>query len=337
MRIIVYGAGAVGSIIGGYLHNTGQETILVCSKAHADAIGRDGLRISGVHGEYRLDVPAVSDVSKITLRDDDVVFLTMKTFDTAAAIDALGDAAARVRAVCFQNGVRNEEIADGRFRKIYGGIVFFGAKYLEPGRVIHTADNSLGIGAYPEGLDEFVGELAGILTKAGFTVTSYPNIMAVKWSKLFRNLNNALFAITNLSVLEGIKYEDSRSLMADILEEALRVVAADGIEIVPLAGHQPPDKMLEHLRRPGTREFEVPTNEEEMLRPSTWQDLYLKRGKTEVEYFNGEIVRLGKTHNIATPLNSLMVRIVTEMTEKRLQPGAVTVSQLRKKLNKQEV
>jgi 2-dehydropantoate 2-reductase len=332
MRVIVYGAGAVGSIIGGYLHNSGQETILICSRRHADAINRDGLKISGVQGGYRLKVPAVAAPSEIQFSNDDVIFLTMKTFDTEAAIEALGDIARKLPAVCFQNAVRNEEMADGRFKKVYGGIVFFGAKYLEPGSVVHTADNSLGIGVYPSGLDEMTEKFSEALTKAGFAVTQYPNIMAVKWSKLFRNLNNALFAATNLSVLEGLKYEDSRFVMADILEEALRVVEAEGIEIVPLAGHQPPDKMVEHLRRPGTRGFELPSSEEEALRPSTWQDLYLKRGRTEVDYLNGEIVRLGKKHNIPTPLNSLLVQVATDMAEKRQQPGAINISELREKL-----
>jgi 2-dehydropantoate 2-reductase len=332
MRIIVYGAGAVGSIIGGYLFHSGLETVLICSRRHADAINRNGLKISGVQGEYLLKISAVAAASEIQFRDDDIVFMTMKTFDTEAAIDSLDDIARGLPAVCFQNAVRNEEMAEGRFKKVYGGIVFFGAKYLEPGAVVHTADNSLGIGVYPSGLDEVTEGLSGILKKAGFTVTQYPNVMAVKWSKLFRNLNNALFAATNLSVLEGLKYEDSRFMMADILEEALRVVQAEGIEIVPLAGHQPPDKMVEHLRRPGTRGFELPANEEEALRPSTWQDLYLKRGRTEVEYLNGEIVRLGNKHNIPTPLNSLLVQVVTDMAEKRQQPGAVSISELREKL-----
>jgi 2-dehydropantoate 2-reductase len=329
VRIIVYGAGAIGSIIGGYLHNSGQETVLVCSEAHADAIARRDLTIKGVQGNYQLKVSAVADVSEIAFRDDDFMFLTMKTFDTGAAIERLGEAARRLAVVCFQNGVRNEEFAGGKFARVYGGIVFFGAKYLEPGVVIHTADNSLGVGLYPKGLDDTVKALSKALTQAGFSVTPYPNIMAVKWSKLFRNLNNALFAITNLSVLEGVKYEESRSMMADILDEAYRATRAEGIEIVPLAGHQPPEKMIESLRRPGDRDFEIPADDEMALRPSTWQDLYLKRGRTEVEYFNGEIVRLGRKHNVPTPLNSVLVEVVEQMAREKVPPGAYTVRQLR--------
>lgn len=333
MRIIVYGAGAVGSIIGGYLHKCGQETVLVCSRAHAGAIARNGLKISGVQGNHEIDVPAVADVAQIKFRADDVVFLTMKTYDTEAAIDKLDKAAGGLCAVCFQNAVRNERFAAPHFARVYGGIVFFGAKYLEPGVVVHTAENSLGLGLYPEGLDETVDKVSEALTRAGFSVTAYPNVMAVKWSKLFRNLNNALFAITGLSVLEGIKYEESRSMMADLLEEALLIVRAEGIEILPLEGHQPPEKMVESLRRPGERSFDIPPDEETALRPSTWQDLYLKRGRTEVEYLNGEIVRLGEKHGIATPLNSLMVSVVDRMAGEGIAPGAYKVNQLRAMLD----
>ncbi|UCD56179.1 MAG: ketopantoate reductase family protein, partial [Candidatus Hydrogenedentota bacterium] len=159
------------------------------------------LKISGVQGNHDLRLPAVADVGQIEVREDDVVFLTMKTFDTEAAIDKLGDTAARLVVACFQNSVRNEEFGAARFARVYGGIAFFGAKYLEPGSVVHTAENSLGLGLYPKGLDETVDILSAVLTHAGFSVTGYPDIMAVKWAKLFRNLNNALFAISGLSVL----------------------------------------------------------------------------------------------------------------------------------------
>ncbi|MBI4831830.1 MAG: hypothetical protein HY801_09820, partial [Candidatus Lindowbacteria bacterium] len=219
-----------------------------------------------------------------------------------------------------------------KFNRVYGGIVFFGAKHLEPGTTIHTADNSLGLGLYPKGLDKMVDVLSGALTRAGFSVTAYPDVMAVKWSKLFRNLSNAMFAITGLTVLEGVKHEKSRLMMADIMEEALRVVKAEGINIVPLAGHQPPEKMVENLRRPGERGFDIPDDEEMALRPSTWQDLYLKRGRTEVEYLNGEIVRLGQKNQIPTPLNSLMVEVVNSMANKGKQPGAYSIDSLRSML-----
>ncbi len=117
-----------------------------------------------------------------------------------------------------------------------------------------------------------------------------------------------------------------------VMEEALGVVEKADIEILPLAGHQPPGKMVESLRRPGDREFDVPAEDETSLRPSTWQDLHLGRGRTEVEFLNGEIVRLGEKHGVATPLNSLMVRVVNKMAAEKLKPGAYTPADLREML-----
>ncbi len=328
MRIIVYGAGAVGSVIGGYLHNAGHETVLVCSPSNAEAISKNGLQISGIKGEFAIHLPAVADIGAVDLKKDDILFLTMKTFDTEVALKKIGKSAKGLTAVCFQNAVCNEALAAGKFESVYGGIVFFGATYLKPGRIIHVAENSLGIGRYPTGVDPFVERLCSMLSDAGFAATAYPDIMAVKWSKLFRNLSNALFGITGLSLLEGIKYEAPRMMMADILEEAKRVTDAEGVEIVPLAGQPPVDKMISSLRKPGDRDFEISGDEKMMLRPSTWQDLYLKRGRTEVDYLNGEIVRMGKANGIQTPYNSLMVNIVTQMAEKGIQPGAYTIEQL---------
>jgi len=328
MRIIVYGAGAVGSVIGGYLHNAGHETILVCSKANTEAISKNGLQISGIKGDFTIKLPVVDSVEAVDFKVGDIIFLTMKTFDTKVAIEKISKNAYGLKTVCFQNAVRNEALAAEKFDSVYGGIVFFGAKYLEPGIITHVAENSLGIGMYPEGVDEFVETLCEILTGAGFAAMSYPNIMAVKWSKLFRNLSNAIFGITGISLLEGLKYQAPRMMMANILEEAQQVVDAKGIEIIPLAGQQPVGKMISSLRKPGDRDFEISGDEKMMLRPSTWQDLYLKRGRTEVEYLNGEIVRMGEAHGIKTPYNSLMVKIVSQMAGEGMQPGVYTVEQL---------
>jgi len=223
MRIIVYGAGAVGCVIGGYLHNAGYSVILVGSKANVEIISKNGLQINGIKGEFNIRLPVVDTIEAIDFKKGDIIFLTMKTFDTKAALEKISKKAYGLNTVCFQNAVRNEALAAEKFDSVYGGIVFFGAKYLEPGIIIHTAEDNLGIGRYPDGVDEFVNDLCEMLTAAGFTATPYPNIMAVKWSKLFRNLSNALFGITGMSILEGLKYEAPRMMMANILKTILRL------------------------------------------------------------------------------------------------------------------
>ena len=124
-------------------------------------------------------------------------------------------------------------------------------------------------------------------------------------------------------------------MMADILDEAFHVAQAEGIEIIPLEGQPPPEKILESLRKPGDRDFEISRDEQTMIRPSTWQDLYLGRGRTEVDYLNGEIVQLGQKQGIPTPLNSLLVSVVSQMARDGKKPGAYTISQLRNTFTKE--
>ena len=65
---------------------------------------------------------------------------------------------------------------------------------------------------------------------------------------------------------------------------------------------------------------------------SLWQDLYHGRGEVEADHFNGEIVRLGARHGVATPFSSLLLALITEMAAAREKPGKYTVAQLRKRL-----
>src|SRR5207245_7151240 len=86
MRFIIYGAGGIGSGIGGHLWRTGHEAILIGRSGHVGKIHAAGLRLITGTDEYRLDVPAVTHPREIEFRADDVVLLTMKSHDSAAAL-----------------------------------------------------------------------------------------------------------------------------------------------------------------------------------------------------------------------------------------------------------
>lgn len=127
MRFVMMGAGAIGGVVGGQLARAGFETILVDPlRAHVEAINRDGLRLRGVHGAHVLRIPAVTDLAAAGLRDGDVVFSAVKSYQTDAAMQALRRAAGPdVPVFCAQNGIRNEEVA-GRYN---GEIVRLGRQH----------------------------------------------------------------------------------------------------------------------------------------------------------------------------------------------------------------
>jgi 2-dehydropantoate 2-reductase len=87
-RIAAMGAGAIGSVIGGMLARDGHSVTLVGRKTHMDAIMKDGLHISGIWGDYTVrDINAVTEPPH---EHQDIVFLTVKSFDTArAAVEAV--------------------------------------------------------------------------------------------------------------------------------------------------------------------------------------------------------------------------------------------------------
>ncbi len=95
MRFVIYGAGAIGGVIGGRLFEHGHDTVLIARGEHGRAIREQGLRIVSPDGAVTVAVPAVERPADLDLGPDDVVILAMKTQDTASALDELAGAAAR--------------------------------------------------------------------------------------------------------------------------------------------------------------------------------------------------------------------------------------------------
>src|SRR5262245_34043383 len=119
MRFIVFGAGAVGGVVGGRLAQHGHEVILIARRPQCEAIREHGLRIETSGGSSVIHVPTVEHPSEIRWNPDDIVLLTVKTQDAARALEDLAAAEANVSVVCMQNGVENERIALRRFADVY--------------------------------------------------------------------------------------------------------------------------------------------------------------------------------------------------------------------------
>jgi len=334
MRFVIHGAGAIGSLIGGRLSESGAEVALITRYAHAEAINRSGLLIKSRKGNCKVKgLSAVTHPIEITPRAGDVIILTVKSSQTAASVQSLRETFPEdTPVVCMQNGVRNEEIAAGRFLRVYGGMLGISATFLEPGVVAHTRGDLVSIGNYPLGCDNTGLQISAGFEKAGFKTTTHESIMAVKWSKLILNLNNATFAIIDKHLQLGLVTPAICNFMADVQEEALRTLDVAGISLEDPNNPYDQKKQLAELRAvvEDSEKIKAETNSPVEFRtyPSTWVDLKLKRGETETGYFNGEIILLGEKYNIPTPYNSTLFNIVETMAAKRAQPGLYTIEEL---------
>ena len=324
MRFVMLGAGAIGGVVGGQLAKAGFDVLFVDPlREHVDAINRHGLHLRGVHGHHVLRVPAVTDVSAASLRGDDVVICSVKSYDMDAAMQALRKTTAHeVPVFCAQNGIRNEEVAARYFRNVHGVMVLIGAKRLVPGEVVHTSAGPLGVGRWPSGLSEAAREVTQAIAKTDIPAYATEEIAVHKWNKMAINLNNATFGLLGISGQEAQADPEVRAFLADVYEEGVRVLRGGRHPVRRSAGQldRGPDP---EPARTHDGSVTVPADEEPRHRPSLWQDLHHGGGQVEADWFNGEIVRLGRAHGVPTPYSALLLELITEMAAASRAPGTL--------------
>jgi len=316
MRFIIYGAGAVGLALGANLFRSGRPAILIGRPDNISLINRLGLKVKTPKEVLRLPIPGLTSPDEIDFSAGDVILLTTKSHQTEAALSHLrGRAPASLPIFCCQNGVRNEETAARYFENVYGVVVLCRTIFLNPGEVTllwAEPTGSLVVGRYPEGLDALAQEVMEALAGADFVSIPEPRVMESKWGKLLVNLANVLQAITGEEALYSPLH---RALEA----EATRVLRAAGVKF------ETSQAFNERYRRPGDRpRFSLEVDNDH---GSMWQSV-VRAKRTEIDYLNGEIVRLGRETGEPAPLNGMLVDMVREMEVKAERPGKYTLAQL---------
>jgi 2-dehydropantoate 2-reductase len=314
VRIAVIGAGAIGGALGALLQRAGQEVSLVGRPDQVAAIRRSGLRVDGVMGSFVAALPASTSVGA----RPDLALLTVKTQDVPAALAEHGDALGDAPVVAAQNGVRGDELAAAHVPhfRLLSAVVLMHATYLDPGRVVVLYPGGLVVGRPSAPRDSRVETIARVLGEAVPTRAS-DNVAGAHWLKLIVNLNNALPAITNTSARQV--YEDGflGRLGVRLMREGLRVVRRAGVTLEAL-----PDmplglfRMIAGLPLP----LAVAVSRAKLRRFDSGWPLYgstlqsLRRGRpTEIDYLNGEIVRLAERQGGEAPLNRRIVELVHQV------------------------
>ena len=323
MRYVIHGAGAVGAIIGGRLHEAGQEAVLIARGAHLEALQRDGLRLREPDRDARLRVPTVGTPAEAAPEPGDVVVLATKTQDTAAALDDLAAVAPQdITVACAQNGVENERLALRRFAHVVGITVFLPAAFLTPGEVIAPCAPVAGVLdlglAARGGTDATCERLAADLRTAGFASDAVADVMAHKRAKLLRNLLNAAEAALG-------SQEAARPFTDAARAEGEAVLRAAGLAYVDDATFDARHAVLSDLR---------PVPGADRGGSSTWQSLQRGTGSVEASYLNGEIALLGREHDVPTPVNDALLATITRLARTSGRPGDVTADDLRAEIER---
>ena len=309
LRIVIYGAGAVGGVVGGLLALSDTPVVLIGRPNNVNAIREHGLRIVTPGVTQTIKLPVVTMPDQVDFGPTDVVFLSVKGQDTERAMRDLHAVVKDVPIFCFQNGVRNEEIVSKYYAHVYGVMVKAILFFTRDGEVIARGDspNQLVVGSYPKGTDELTEDVAAKLRRAGYEIKVTPEIMAYKYGKLIGNLTNAVGAITNIAGEE--------------VEPITRAVQNEGKEILTMAAIKWVSTDEPSPRRPKDAINQPYDGLSGMPLGSTWQSLTRRQGAVETEFLNGEIVRIAAKFGKRAPINETLLHITVEMAANHELPG----------------
>ncbi len=321
MRYIVYGAGAIGGVVGARLFEQGSNVVLIARGDHLAAIRRSGLVLQSPLGSVTLRLSTVAHPAEIDFRaSDDVVLLATKTQHSAQALDDLrATAGAAIAVVCLQNGVESARMALRRFERVAGAMTMLPSAHLRAGLVQAFSAPVPGIvdvGRFPAGEDPLVSAVSADLRRAGFHSEARTDILRWQYGKLLDNLKNALQALCGPDA-------DYGELLRELRAEAESCYRAAGIAYASEAELRNRARGILNLDRIDGR-----------ARPgdSSWQSLARATGSIETDFLNGEIALLGRLHRVATPLNARLQDLANRCARERRRPASMSIEDLRRLL-----
>jgi 2-dehydropantoate 2-reductase len=287
MKILVMGAGAVGSYFGARLRAAGEDVVLCARGEHLRALRERGLDISSIRGDLRVEVVATDTPRE--LAPYDLILFCVKAYDTDVAAQALSGCVAPGGAILtLQNGVENEARLAEIFGRaaVMGGNARVGVEIVAPGKIVHLSSGHIDFGELDGGESDRTKRIAEVFERAGILGQVSADIMTARWDKLIWNgAFNTVTTLTRRRVGEVLDDPEAVRLLRTMMHEIVSVARAEGAKI----GDDRVDAYFAHSQK-NLRE----------LKTSTQQDL--EHGKRlEYEALSGAVVRAAHRHGISVP------------------------------------
>lgn len=313
MKIAVIGAGAIGGCVAGYLKKAGEDVILIGHKDQVDAIKQKGLTIKGARGSETIHVPVATQMQEPC----DLVIFAVKTQDIEDAFAANSEFLNTGLVLTSQNGVQADNLLSSHFerKRQLSSIVMFGATYVKPGEITFNFEGDWIIGRPFTPVDPTTHKVAEVLGKA-FQVVASPDIMGMKYLKLFVNFNNCIPALIGKSMQETFADMDLCRLSIMLLKEGVGIIQHAKIALTSMPDF-PKERIFGLAGMPieqaaGIMNKTLTGLSKEPLYGSILQSIM--RGKlSEIDFINGEVVHLADRLKLPCPLNNRIVDMVHEV------------------------
>ena len=325
MRILIYGAGAVGCYIGGHLALAGHDITLLGRSRLAEAITTSGLTLQS--GGIKQSISSIS--VKTNLQDAfssevayDIIAFTMKAYDAApAAADLQPFLLTLPPIISFQNGVGSEDSLRMLFgpERIVSGTLLTAVSMPEPGTIIEEKQRGIALA------DDVPAAKSALeaLSQTALNISALPDSRSLKWSKLLLNmLGNATSAILDMP-LSAI-YADPRLFAIEraAFIEALHILELQDIKLYDLPGT--PVRLLASIMRWFPPVISRPLLKQKVARgrgekpPSLLLALRASSRKTEAAWLNGAVAGAAKQLGRAAPINHALALTVSDIAAGRV-------------------
>lgn len=324
--ILIWGAGAIGGILGAYFARSGQPVHMVDIEADHVAAIREGLRIEGPVAEFTQKLSA--DTPDTLKGRFDRIILAVKAHHTDDALDmALPHLAEGGFVVSAQNGLNESRIA-ARIgaQNTVGCFVNFGADWLEPGRILFGNRAAVALGELDGSTSTRLNDLHTLFRLVEPDAVITDNIWGYLWGKSGYGALLFVTALTPDSMSDAMARPGHRKVYQGVGAEVIALAHAEGVTPLGFNGFDPNafaardhaamdrsiDAMVAHNRKTAKTHSGI------------WRDLAVRRRKTEVDAQIGALVEIGHRHGIATPLLARLCELTHDLEEgRRVQSSAL--------------
>lgn len=328
MKILVYGAGAIGCYLAASLAHSGNEVGMVSRPETANFIQQKGLTLSQGEQSFTVQPQLFTSPRQAFLEGQqyDLLILGMKSYDLEEALHPLVAFCPQPppTILTIQNGIGIESVV----------LKDFAAPYILAGSVttpvsretvnhIRVEHSGRGLAIAPTQRNQKIGQWVELFGQAGLTTQALPNYQAMKWSKALLNMvGNATSAILNRLPAVVYRHRPTFNLEVAMLRETLAVMRAKKLKVVNLPGS--PARQLAFAVRflPAGLLQTILTNQVSKGRgeklPSFYLDLSNGRSKNEVIYHNGAVAESGRELGIPTPVNAALNDILSQIVNHQI-------------------
>ncbi|MBZ5613857.1 MAG: 2-dehydropantoate 2-reductase [Acidobacteriia bacterium] len=295
-RVCIIGCGAIGSLYAAHLARVAEVWALVRRRDHAEALNREGLRVSGTHN-FSVSLRATTDAAD--LPDFDLGIVATKATQVEESMAKVGNRFDRGALISAQNGLGSEEILAEHTRGyVIRGTTFMSGTRHSDTHVQYELNTATWLGPFEPRQTPFavVEEAADLLVKSGLKAEALQDARPAQWSKLIFNASvNGVSALTGLPHSPHFaaekEFADLGHLLHALMDEGKRVAAAAGIEL-----HDDPWEM---------NKIGAMTNH-----PTSMLTDVRQQSRTEADFLSGAIAREAERAGVPAPLHAAIYRLI---------------------------